>query len=66
MATYKEILENLSNLKASGKDAHVNMNPEHVARMRWQNQFQTGVDIASSLMYKTFAIAVPKRASIIM
>jgi len=46
MATYKEILENLSNLKASGKDAHVNMNPEHVARMRWQNQFQTGVDIA--------------------
>ncbi|MDC0072942.1 isocitrate lyase [Gammaproteobacteria bacterium] len=46
MATYKEILENLSNLKASGKDAHVNMNPEHAARMRWQNQFQTGVDIA--------------------
>jgi isocitrate lyase len=33
-------------LKASGKDAHVNMNPEHAARMRWQNQFQTGVDIA--------------------
>ena len=46
MATYKEILENLSNLKASGKDAHVNMNPEYAARMRWQNQFQTGVDIA--------------------
>ena len=46
MATYKEILENLTNLKASGKDAHVNMNPEHAARMRWQNQFQTGVDIA--------------------
>lgn len=46
MATYKEILENLSNLKASGKEAHVNMNPEHAARMRWQNQFQTGVDIA--------------------
>ena len=46
MATYKEILENLSNLKASGKDAHVNINPEHAARMRWQNQFQTGVDIA--------------------
>jgi isocitrate lyase len=46
MTTYKEILENLSNLKASGKDAHVNMNPEHAARMRWQNQFQTGVDIA--------------------
>ena len=46
MATYKEILENLYNLKASGKDAHVNMNPEHAARMRWQNQFQTGVDIA--------------------
>ena len=49
MATYKEILENLSNLKASGKDAHVNMNPEHAARMRWQNQFQTGVDIANIL-----------------
>ena len=46
MTTYKEILKNLSNLKASGKDAHVNMNPEHAARMRWQNQFQTGVDIA--------------------
>jgi isocitrate lyase len=46
MTTYKEILEKLSSLKASGKDAHVNMNPEHAARMRWQNQFQTGVDIA--------------------
>ena len=46
MTTYKEILEKLSNLKASGKDAHVNMNPEHAARMRWQNQFQTGVNIA--------------------
>jgi isocitrate lyase len=46
MTTYKEILENFSSLKASGKDAHVNMNPEHAARMRWQNQFQTGVDIA--------------------
>jgi isocitrate lyase len=46
MTTYKKILENFLNLKASEKDAYTNINPEHAARMRWQNQFQTGVDIA--------------------
>ena len=46
MTKYKDIVEELSNLKASGKDANVNVNPEHAARMRWQNQFQTGIDIA--------------------
>ena len=55
MTTYKKILESFLNLKASGKDAHKNINPEHAARMRWQNQFQTGVDIAkytSAIMRK--------------
>ena len=46
MTTYKQIVEELSKLKAAGKGANVNINPEHAARMRLQNQFQTGVDIA--------------------
>jgi len=46
MTKYKDIVEQMSNLKAAGKDANVNVNPEHAARMRWQNQFQTGIDIA--------------------
>jgi len=46
MTTYKQIVEELSNLKAAGKGSNVNINPEHAARMRLQNQFQTGVDIA--------------------
>jgi len=46
MTSYKDIVEELSELKASGKASNVNVNPEHAARMRLQNQFQTGIDIA--------------------
>ena len=46
MTSYKDIVEELSELKASGKGSNVNVNPEHAARMRLQNQFQTGIDIA--------------------
>jgi len=55
MADYKTLLDELSKLKNEGKGAHVNINPEHAARMRLQNQFQSGIDIAkytASIMRK--------------
>jgi isocitrate lyase len=55
MAMYKEMIEKLLKLKKEGSGAHVNVNPEHAARMRLQNQFQSGIDIAkytASIMRK--------------
>ena len=55
MADYKTLLDELSKLINEGKGAHVNINPEHAARMRLQNQFQSGIDIAkytASIMRK--------------
>ena len=51
MAMYKEMIEKLLKLKKEGSGAHVNVNPEHAARMRLQNQFQSGIDIALSLIH---------------
>jgi len=55
MAIYKDMIGKLLKLKKEGKGAHVNVNPEHAARMRLQNQFQSGIDIAkytASIMRK--------------
>ena len=55
MAIYKEMIDSLLKLKKEGKEANVNVNPEHAARMRLQNQFQSGIDIAkytASIMRK--------------
>ena len=55
MAIYKEMIDSLLKLKKEGKGANVNVNPEHAARMRLQNQFQSGIDIAkytASIMRK--------------
>tara|TARA_B100001175_G_scaffold317461_1_gene334490 strand:+ start:6384 stop:7964 length:1581 start_codon:yes stop_codon:yes gene_type:complete len=55
MAIYKDMIDKLLELKNQGKEAHVNVNPEHAARMRLQNQFQSGIDIAkytASIMRK--------------
>ena len=55
MAMYKEMIERLLKLKKEGNAAHINVNPEYAARMRLQNQFQSGIDIAkytASIMRK--------------
>ena len=55
MAIYKDMIDKLSKLKKEGQGAHVNVNPEHAARMRLQNQFQSGIEIAkytASIMRK--------------
>ena len=49
------MIDKLLKLKKEGQGAHVNVNPEHAARMRLQNQFQSGIDIAkytASIMRK--------------
>ena len=55
MAIYKDMIDKLLKLKKEGNGAHVNVNPEHAARMRLQNQFQSGIEIAkytASIMRK--------------
>ncbi|MFL2697957.1 MAG: isocitrate lyase [Gammaproteobacteria bacterium] len=55
MAIYKDMVDKLLKLKKEGKAAHINVNAEHAARMRLQNQFQSGIEIAkytSSIMRK--------------
>ena len=55
MAIYKDMIDKLLKLKKEGQGAHVNVNPEHAARMRLQNQFQSGIEIAkytASIMRK--------------
>ena len=46
MAIYKDMIDKLLQLKKEGQGAHVNVNPEHAARMRLQNQFQSGIDLS--------------------
>ena len=55
MAIYKDMIDKLLKLKKERQGAHVNVNPEHAARMRLQNQFQSGIEIAkytASIMRK--------------
>ena len=51
MAIYKEMIDSLLKLKKKGDGAHVNVNPEHAARMRLQNQFKSVIYIALSLIH---------------
>ena len=46
MASYKDLIQELTELKSKDKSSNVNINPENAARMRMQNQFQSGLDIA--------------------
>ena len=46
MASYKDLIQELTELKSKDKNSNVNINPENAARMRMQNQFQSGLDIA--------------------
>ena len=46
MPSYKELIQELSEIKNKGNGSNVNIQPENVARMKLQNQFQSGLDIA--------------------
>ena len=46
MASYKELIQELTELKSKNNGSNVNIQPENAARMRLQNQFQSGLDIA--------------------
>ena len=46
MASYKELIQELTELKSKNNGSNVNIQPESAARMRLQNQFQSGLDIA--------------------
>ena len=46
MASYKDLIQELTELKKQGNGSNVNIQAESAARMRLQNQFQSGLDIA--------------------
>ena len=46
MASYKDLIKELTDLKDKGSSSNVNIQPESAARMKLQNQFQSGLDIA--------------------
>ena len=46
MASYKDLIQELTDLKNKGNGSNVNIQPESAARMKLQNQFQSGLDIA--------------------
>ena len=46
MPSYKELIQELSEIKNKGNGSNVNIQLENVARMKLQNQFQSGLDIA--------------------
>lgn len=46
MSEYRTDLDHAATLKASAGDSWSSINPEYVARMRAQNRFKTGLDIA--------------------
>jgi isocitrate lyase len=46
MLDYKKTIEELNKLKNSDEKLFKNINSESAARMKMQNRFQTGVDIA--------------------
>ncbi|MDR5867605.1 isocitrate lyase [Halomonas koreensis] len=46
MAAYNDELKHLAQLREAQRGKWDNINPEHAARLRVQNRFQTGLDIA--------------------
>ena len=46
MASYKDLIKELTDLKNKGSSSNINIQPESAARMKLQNQFQSGLDIA--------------------
>ena len=55
MASYKDLIKELTDLKDRGSSSNINIQPESAARMKLQNQFQSGLDIArytASIMRK--------------
>ena len=46
MLDYKKTIEELNKLKNSDEKLFKNINSESAARMKMQNRFQTGIDIA--------------------
>jgi len=46
MVKYKELVAEFKNLKNSKGSLLGGVDPEHAARMKLQNRFSTGVDIA--------------------
>ena len=46
MASYKDLIKELTDLKDKGGSSNINIHPESAARMKLQNQFQSGLDIA--------------------
>ena len=46
MGSYKDLIQELTDLKNKGSSSNVNIQPESAARMRLQNQFHSGLDIA--------------------
>ena len=64
MASYKELIQELTDLKNQGSGSNVNIQPESAARMRLQNQFQSGLDIArytAAIMRKDMKNMTPIR-----
>lgn len=58
MSQYQQDIDNLATLKAAQKGAWEGINPEYAARMKVQNRFKTGLDIArytAAIMRKDMA-----------
>lgn len=46
MSNFQQDIDNVANLRSEYGSAWNDINPEHAARMKAQNRFQTGIDIA--------------------
>jgi len=58
MSQYQQDIDNFATLKAASKGTWEGINPEYAARMKVQNRFKTGLDIArytASIMRKDMA-----------
>ena len=58
MSQYQQDIDNFATLKAAQKGTWEGINPEFAARMKIQNRFKTGLDIArytASIMRKDMA-----------
>ena len=51
MSKFNKTIEEASSINEMSNSNWDSINPEYVARMRLQNQFKTGIDIALSLIH---------------